>query len=420
MNATTTDWRAQRGLRLLKSKGSAIRKMLDDTYMVPSESGPGGYVVDLKTERCNCPDWEKRAAAGGGSSTRCKHTWAVLIHSRREVVVEDKAFTIERTRMDWSVYRRGRREEKSLVWQLGSELCSMIPSRPYAGTGRRPLRRGDVLFAGLVRGYETIAMDRCESDLKFAQRDGLIQDCAHYNTVYNVLGTPTAHEDLRRILAMSVEPYRAIEHDFAFDSSGLHRAFYVRWVDHKHGAARRERRIHEFMKLHVGIGRITGAICAIDTSPGNKGDGPFLRESLLPQVLDRFDDVETALADAAYGSRDNRHALTDARVMPYVDFAENARYGRDEVWNQCLAEARLNRARWERVYHDRNAVEAFFSSLKRVFGAAIRSKTDDGAVGEVLCRAIAHNLRMLVKCMFKMDLDPKFTLPSDRDQGSLQ
>lgn len=83
------DPRAQRGLRIAKSKGSEIRPIVDGKYFVPSEaSRAAGYVVDITSgaHSCTCPDWSEFGAID--RAHRCKHYWAVLLHRRDAALLD--------------------------------------------------------------------------------------------------------------------------------------------------------------------------------------------------------------------------------------------------------------------------------------------------------------------------------------------
>jgi len=59
-------------------------------------------------------------------------------------------------------------------------------------------------------------------------------------------------------------------------------------------------------------------------------------------------------------------------------------------------------------YHKRSNVESTFSSIKRVFGDSIRSKTETAMVNEVLCKLICHNLACLVHAQCELGIESVF------------
>jgi transposase len=64
-------------------------------------------------------------------------------------------------------------------------------------------------------------------------------------------------------------------------------------------------------------------------------------------------------------------------------------------------------------YHQRSNVESKFSAIKRKFGDALRSKSEVGQMNEILCKVIAHNLCVLIACIYELGLEsPTFsTMP---------
>jgi hypothetical protein len=44
--------------------------------------------------------------------------------------------------------------------------------------------------------------------------------------------------------------------------------------------------------------------------------------------------------------------------------------------------------------------------MKEKFGEHLRSKTFDGQRNELLCKAICHNLCVLIRAMYELDIDP--------------
>jgi transposase len=59
-------------------------------------------------------------------------------------------------------------------------------------------------------------------------------------------------------------------------------------------------------------------------------------------------------------------------------------------------------------YHQRSNVESTFSMLKRKFGGSVRSKCFTAQVNEVLCKALCHNLVVLVHAMHELGVEPEF------------
>ena len=72
--------RLQRGIRLFADRGHEITRTPGGTYLVPSCSGEGHYVVYLGGfSFCSCPD-HRRAAKDG---ERCKHSHAAYVFAAK-------------------------------------------------------------------------------------------------------------------------------------------------------------------------------------------------------------------------------------------------------------------------------------------------------------------------------------------------
>ena len=64
--------RERRGIALYRERGEEIEHVRARLWAVPSCSGEGFYLVDLRAEICSCPDFERRGE-------NCKHIYAAAI-----------------------------------------------------------------------------------------------------------------------------------------------------------------------------------------------------------------------------------------------------------------------------------------------------------------------------------------------------
>lgn len=76
--------RAERAMRLWNERGSEIRKVGPQTYLVPGCSADA-YTVDLRAEACDCPDFENRCKNEDGvtEGLLCKHIYAAVIYREK-------------------------------------------------------------------------------------------------------------------------------------------------------------------------------------------------------------------------------------------------------------------------------------------------------------------------------------------------
>ena len=59
-------------------------------------------------------------------------------------------------------------------------------------------------------------------------------------------------------------------------------------------------------------------------------------------------------------------------------------------------------------YHKRSNAETVFHMIKRKFGQGLNSKSEVGQINEVLCKALAHNICVLIQEMYELGIDPTF------------
>jgi hypothetical protein len=80
---STANFRCKRGIALYKRYAEKIRRTAPWTYLVPSQSGKGIYLVYMKEgeECCSCPDYSKHHAPDedGQEIFFCKHYFAARL-----------------------------------------------------------------------------------------------------------------------------------------------------------------------------------------------------------------------------------------------------------------------------------------------------------------------------------------------------
>jgi hypothetical protein len=103
--------RLQRGLALAEEHFEEITRVAPYIWSVPSCSGAGVYVVNLKTSECSCPD---RPPAG----ERCKHLSAAAYKKARTASCSGC-----RKRFRHRDLHEVREDHGSLTWFPGDLLC---------------------------------------------------------------------------------------------------------------------------------------------------------------------------------------------------------------------------------------------------------------------------------------------------------
>jgi transposase len=407
MDAKVADYRAQRGLLIARTRGGAIREVLDGRFLVPSQSGPGSYYVDISSCACTCtcPDYASR------NGERCKHVWCVLIHTRREIVVEDGTIVIteeqeHRVYEQHKMYRPALRNEKRDFIRYLSALCKLVPETRYVGTGRPKASLADVIYAGTLKAFTTFSTNRNDSDLHDAHEKGLCGSTPAPNTILETVRRPEVIAVLTSLIDLSALPLRAIEIDFAPDATGIATHRYLRWLDHKTGETKK---LNMFVKLNMTIGVLTLAATSARVMPGEWHESKHL-PVMVRETAKNFL-MRSIAADPGYTSKANLHVVVDeARAVPYFKFASHhGNRSADPLWNDTYERFALAGPQWDDRYGMRAKAEAAFSSMKRVLLEHVRARTFNGQVAEVLMRVLAHNIRRLVHAAYLMNVKVDFT-----------
>ena len=198
-------------------------------YKVPSQSGNGSYVVNTDGEPfCTCPDFEKRQQP-------CKHVYAVEFLIQREerpdgTTIETKALRVTYGQ-DWPAYNAAQIHEGDHFVTLLREMCDTVPQPPQS-FGRPRLPLSDMLFGAGLKVYSTMYGRRAMSDLRSAHADGLMAKVPSFASVLRYLEKPELTPVLKSLIEQSALPLKAVECDFAVDSSGFATSTYHRWFDH--------------------------------------------------------------------------------------------------------------------------------------------------------------------------------------------
>jgi len=395
--------REQRGIVL-----AAMAKicLYGDRWKVPSQSGPGFYMVTLGQEhsRCSCPDWETRRQ-------NCKHIYAAQFVRNREQSVDGSTTVTESVMpatakqtypQSWPAYNEAQTKEQDKFQALLHDLCSgLVTVSPKFGRPRLPL--SDALFNVTFKVYSTVSQRRFLSDLREAYRRGYISKVPHFNSISNYLESPELTPILRDFITKSSLPLRAVESDFAVDSSGFTTCRYARWFDLKYG---KEMTREEWVKCHVMCGVKTNIVTAVEIGDKHASDVKFF--SPLVETTSRNFMIAEVSADKAYGSLLTTDAVHKAGGTPFMSFRGNATGNIGGTYQAMFHYFMFRRDEFLQHYHKRSNIESTFSMIKRKFGDSLRSKTDVAMVNETLCKILCHNLVVLIHEMYELGVDPEF------------
>ena len=220
-------------------------------------------------------------------------------------------------------------------------------------------------------------------------------------------------EVLSGLVKVSALPLKAVEVDFAVDSTGFTTTRFERWFDHKWGKERSKR---EWVKLHAMTGVRTNVVTSVEISDWRSHDTNYFRP-MLAETAENFSLREVS-ADKAYSNKANLRAVDALGAVPLIPFKDTPVRqgpgpqlpGMTDAWLRMYHLFSYQRDTFLAHYHKRSNVESTFSMIKRKFGDSLRSKSDVGQMNEVLCKVVAHNLCVLIASIHELGLEvPTFT-----------
>ena len=397
------DPRQERGLDIA-ADARITRK--GSRWFVPSKTGSGRYTVTLhsRSPRCTCPDHET-------TGRECKHIYAVqwaLRWKRDDLRNVERRSREERGErktypQQWRAYNAAQTNEKDMFLDLLFDLCSGVSELVRAKTGRPRIPIQDALFAACFKIFSTVSCRRFMCDLREAHAKGYLSRLPHFNSIFNYLENPELTPILHSLIEQTSLPLKAIETDFAVDSSGFTTSRFERWFDHKYGAVRQQ---HEWVKCHLMCGVRTNIVTAVEIKGKNAADTKML-PALVDVTAKNFRLAEVS-ADKAYGSRTNYKAIQRHGGVPYIAFKSNQTGKGSGLWQKMFHYFHYRRDEFLGHYHKRSNVESTFSMIKAKFRDHVRSKTDVAMTNEVLCKIICHNICCLIQETHELGIEAEF------------
>jgi transposase len=399
------EYRKQRGIEIAKV-ARIDRK--GETFLVPSMSGNGRYVVNPAANTCTCPDHATRGC-------KCKHLYAVEMFVSTETTENaDGSTTVTETvaikatkrttyPQNWPAYNAAQTTEKDHFQSLLFDLCKGIQTPAQQGRGQRRLPLSDAVFSVCFKVYSTVSQRRFMCDLSGAKDAGYIDAVPHFNSISNYLENEELTAILTSLIVESSKPLATIESDFAADSSGFTSCRFHRWFDHKYGTVKQE---HDWVKVHVMTGVKTNVVTAVEIGDKLAQDAPML-PPLLNTTAKNFTVAEVS-ADKAYASVDNFNAIDKVGAMPFIPFKSNHTGKAGGLFKKAFHFFCFNQDEFLAHYHKRSNVESTFSMIKAKFGDAVRSKTDTAMKNEALCKILCHNLCCLISAFHELGIEADF------------
>lgn len=411
------DAREQRGLIIAAT--CRLNRNNDGTWLVPSQSrGEAvGYTVDLAKKTCTCPDHSERGFT-------CKHFYAASIVHRRDVlpdgtVIETKSITVtEKTvyKQNWPAYNLAQATEKRRVRVLLQDLCRKLQDlcRKLPDRERDPSRHGpkphsvkdavfSMAFSMAYKVYCGLSSRRFSTDLDEVHEMGFLSRHVPGPKVTSFFEDAYFTPILKDLIAYSARPLRAVETDFAIDSSGFGSSRYEKWYDQKYGVTRNK---CIWVKTHIACGVKTNVVTAVRILGKDTADSPQFAP-LVKETRKGFE-INEVSADKAYASLENFETVAECGGTGFMAFKSNTTGGVGGLFEKAFHYFQFNQEEYMAHYHKRSNVESTFSAVKRKFGDSVMSKTDAAMVNEVLCKLLCHNLTCLIQEQENLGIVPVF------------
>jgi hypothetical protein len=378
-----------------------------DGWLVPSQTSAAlAYTVDPQQQTCTCPDHVE-----GGQ--KCKHLYAVEITIKREfnadgtvTDTESVTFTKKKTyAQNWPQYNHAQATERNRLQVLLHDLCRNLPDRERQtkARGPKPHRIADCVFAMAYKVYCGLSSRRFSCDLIEAHEKGYTTRPIPGVKVTSFFEDEYFTPILKALIAISASPLRAVETEFAIDSSGFGSTRYERWYDQKYGITRIR---CKWVKTHIACGVRTNVVTAVRILDQHAGDSPLFAP-LVHETAKSFTISEVS-ADKAYSSLENFEAVAACGGQGYIAFKEGTTGFIGGLFKKAFHLFQFNQEEYMAHYHKRSNVESTFSAIKRKFGDSVMSKTDVAMVNEVLCKLLCHNLTCLIQEQEALGIAPIF------------
>jgi len=307
---------------------------------------------------------------------------------------------------DWTAYNNAQTNEFSLFQDILIELIDSLIEikRSPQGKGRPYNDLKEMLFCCVLRVYFGKSSRRSVSYLDYAISKNYLKKKPHFNTLLNYYKEPELTNILKHLIEQSGAPLKEVEQDFAIDASGFSTSLFGRWLDIR--LNRTKRRI--FKKAHVTSGVKSNIITSMEVTSGHFADSPQFPD--LIKITAKNFNMREISADKGYSSRNNMEVASKLGAIPYIVFKKNASKKPRGSFAWCRMKKYFDEHNEDFMehYHKRSNAETVFHMIKRKFGAHLNSKSEMGQINEVFCKALSHNICVLIQEMFEIGINPEF------------
>ena len=307
---------------------------------------------------------------------------------------------------NWFVYYSACKNEKFMVWRIIKDAVDYLEiSKSIATNGRPSVNLSDIIKCLCIKAYSGLSSWRSDSELRIAQRLGIVDNIYKRSALNKYLGKPEVTLLLKKLLRTIAEPVAVIETQLTTDATGIGLAYSrKRWVE-----VRNDHQQHKlFVKLHIICGAKSNVVFAANITKGTAHESPLLK-ALIEETVEYVEAREIS-ADSGYLSRDNVNYSSESGMQAFIMPKKNTstKKGGLGAWGAMVRLWRDNYDLFALHYHQRSNSESTFSMIKRKFGDYVRAKSEIGQINEVLTKTVCHNACVLGEALLEFDIKPKF------------
>lgn len=314
----------------------------------------------------------------------------------------------------WPAYDAAQTNEGTDFQPLAHDLCAGVVANLPQSVGRPRLPIADMLFCMLLKVYSLMSCRRAMSDLKAAFKAGFISRLPHYKSIFRYFGMREMRPFLIQMVIESSSALKNVESTFSVDSTGFSTSRFGLWVDVRFGRSKVSDK-RKWVKAHMMCGVLTNIVTAVEVSPANAGDSPYLKD-LLESTARNFE-IKEVCCDKAYSSLENLKLIRNSGAMPFIPFKVNAKpvHGTgDALWTRLYHFYACNQQWFRDHYHKRSNAETTNAMIKTKFGERLRSRTEVAQYNELLCKVVCHNICVTIQSMYEFGIEPKFWDSGDK------
>lgn len=407
MNSTNeNDPRQRRATALLQDKRKAIRRIVRQTFFVPSETHSGGYVVDLDAQSCTCPDFETWGKTG---THRCKHircaTMFVQLPNRSDNLVTTKRRgprggrgerTPDARKGQWGLYNDMAIDRHRAIPQLLHEVIQAVPvpEQPASKRGAKPVDPHAVVYMGALKMLYKMSARNLVASMDHAVARSFIAEPFHYTTLQRELANPALTPLIRRAIDIAAAPLAWIEDKIIMDATGFSTCNHARWFDEKWGTPKKKRL---WIKLHAATGFHTKVVMAARVTERYVPDGSMAPVLIDDALANGFLPTK-GFADAAYLDQAVIRKFLHHNILPFIDFRSNTTGTSSQELHDLYERFRGGEKKYMAEYHARSIGETAFWMIKQNTGPALFSKGIVDEKGDVIDAVSQYN-EVYLKCL---------------------